>query len=105
MAADFIRVNQTVSQQARDLIQFVGLLRQAYEVGQRVRAIMFHNFESGANIDWSTLESLYGLTPGGTSVGPTATGAVVFTLVDGTIGAMEGTFQNSNGKDLTEKVG
>lgn len=55
---------------------------------------MFHNFD-GADV--TQLETLFGL--------PTGSGQTVLDLVNGSVGAMEGDFQNNNCKQLTEKVG
>ena len=98
MARDFVRVDPANSQ-ARLLLQFKDLLRQAYELGTRVRAVMRHNYDDSnpQAIVWTDLEALFGL--------PAGKGQTVFTLVDGSVGAMEGTFQTSAGKDITETVG
>lgn len=110
MANDFIAIKRTDANaiEAAELIAYVNLQRQAYELGTRVRAKMRHAFDDsgGANaIDWATVQTLWGIPAGGTNIGPTASGAIVFTLIDGSVGAMEGTFQNSDGTDITERVG
>ncbi len=88
------------------MLDFITTLRSAYEKGVRVRAKMNHNFASGGSINWAQLETLFGIPVlNGNSVGDTANGKIVFTFVDGAIGAMEGTFQNSANKDITETVG
>jgi hypothetical protein len=71
MASDFISIsltNPTVATQAQLLKQYISTLRNSYEIGGRVRAIMLHTH-------------------------------------NGTVGAMEGTFQNDDCKQITEQVG
>lgn len=51
---------------------------------------------SNDGVDFTGIEALFGV-PG--------KGQVVFDLVNGTVGAMEGTFQNNNGKSLGELIG
>jgi len=97
MASDFIQIdmsNLAVATQAQLLKQFVATLRNAYEIGGRVRAIMLHTHDGTVFTD---LERLFGLPPG--------EGNAVFDLVNGSIGAMEGTFQNDDCKQITEQVG
>lgn len=100
MAADFIKINTSnpLGTQANLLVQYKSQLRAAYELGTRIRAIMRHNFDDQVNpIDWAQVEELFGI--------PAGQGESVFTLMDGSVGAMEGQFQNSASKDLTERIG
>ncbi len=96
MARDFIKVNQsdTAATAASKLVAYRNALRDAYQRGKEVLAIMNHN-NDGSN--WTDVEALFGL--------PSAKGNTVYDLMNGSIGAMEGTFQNSNCKDLTETLG
>lgn len=97
MASDFIPINvnnPTVATQANLLKQYVGILRSAYEIGQRVRALMLHMHDG---VTFTELEKQFGL--------PTGKGNVVFDLVNGSIGAMESTFQNDDCKQITEQLG
>jgi hypothetical protein len=96
MARDFIKIDTTAAgaTHAGLLRAYVQQLRSAYEQGQRVRAIMTHN-NDGAN--FADIEGLFGL--------PAGKGQAIFDLVNGSIGAMEGTFQVDDAKVLTEKVG
>jgi len=97
MASDFIQIdmsNQTVASQAALLKQYVSILRSSYEIGTRVRAVMLHTHDGA---DFTELERLFGVPPG--------EGNAVFDLVNGSIGAMEGTFQNDDCKQITEQVG
>lgn len=80
--------------QSIGLRSFVQALRTAYEQGVRVRAVMGHNNDGASFAD---IEVLFGL--------PTGKGQTVFDLVNGAIGAMEGTFQVPDAKNLTERVG
>jgi hypothetical protein len=110
MAADFIKIarDQSAATESAELLSTVHDLRSVYERLTRIRAKMRHCFDDsgGANtIDWSAVETNWGVPAGGTSVGPTAQGAAVFTLIDGATGAMEGSFQNTSTVDLSTRVG
>lgn len=96
MAKDYIKIDvqKNGASEASTLWQAIRELRQAYESLTRVKAKMFHNFD-GADV--TQLETLFGL--------PTGSGQTVLDLVNGSVGAMEGDFQNNNCKQLTEKVG
>lgn len=93
---------------ANSLLIACDQLRQVYSQFVTIRERMRHMFADAGgsgSINWGTVEALFGLTPGGTSVGPTAVGAAVFTMVDGFVGSVEGTFQTNAGLDLTTRVG
>lgn len=96
MARDFIKIDTTQGQtnQSTLLKNYVVTLRNAYELGNRVKAIMIHNNDGTVFTD---IESLFGL--------PAGKGQILFNFVNGSIGAMEGTFQNSDSKNITEQVG
>ena len=96
MARDFIKIDASMAgaTHAGLLRAYVQQLRQAYEQGQRVRAIMNQNHDGTVFTD---IEALFGL--------PAGKGQTVFDLVNGSIGSMEGTFQVADAKTLTEKVG
>lgn len=97
MARDFIKIDRSNAANAvkvQALLNYIAVLRTAYDAGKYVRDIMVHNNATGVFTD---LEALFGI--------PTGQGQAVFDLVNGSVGAMEGTFQNSNAKDLTERVG
>lgn len=103
-----LQLDQSAATEAAELAQWIKDLRSVYERGTRIRAKMRHCFDDsgGANaINWATVETLWGVTAGGTSTGPTANGSIVFTFLDGTVGSMEGTFQTSAARDVTERVG
>jgi len=107
---DFLKLSRdnAVATEASELLAYKNALRSAYELGVRIRAKMRHNFDDSGGagtINWAALQTLWGIPAGGTNVGATATGAVVFTMIDGSVGAMEGTFQTAAAKDLTERVG
>lgn len=93
MARDFIKVDPTALQ-ANLLKNYVNVLRQAYEIGGRVKSIMTHNNDGTVFTD---IETLFGL--------PAGKGQTVFNLVNGSIGSMEGTFQVADAKTITEQVG
>lgn len=111
MAADRITLarDQSAAVEAAELLAYIRQLRNVYELGTRIRAKMQHDFAANADaslIDWAALQTLWGIPVlGGNSTGPTANGAIVFTFVDGSVGSMEGAFQTSAAKDITERVG
>ncbi len=107
MASDFIHLqrDQSAATEAAELLQWLRDLRSVYERGVRIRSKMDHNFTSGPSIDWSQLQTLWGVPSNGTDVGDSANGKIVFTFIDGTVGSLEGAFQTSAGKDVTETVG
>jgi len=96
MARDFIKVDatQTAATAAPLLKSYVSQLRLAYDTGKRIIAIMGHNNDGTVFTD---IETIFGL--------PTGKGQTVFNLVNGSIGSMEGTFQVSDAKTITEQVG
>lgn len=107
-----ITTNDNNASEAAELVQYIDTLRKAYELGIRIRQKMQRHFDDSEgenNIDWSTVQTRWGIPSNvdgenGTDVGPTANGAIVFTLVNGGVGAMEGTFQNAQCKEITERV-
>lgn len=96
MARDFIKIDRsnTNAVMATQLLAYKDYLRQAYEQGKKVLAIMNHN-NDGTN--WTDLETLFGV--------PTGKGQTVYDLMNGSIGSMEGTFQVADAKNLTETLG
>jgi len=96
MARDFIKIDTTTTTatQAQLLKSYVSTLRQAYELGTRVKSIMIHNND---NSNFSDIEALFGL--------PVGQGQVVFDLVNGSLGSMEGLFQVDDAKEITERLG
>lgn len=111
MAADFIKIarDQSAATESAELLQWIRDLRSVYERGVRIRAKMGHNFTGNADanqINWAQLETLWGVPVlNANSVGPTSNGKIVYTFLDGAVGAMEGNFQTSAAKDVTETVG
>lgn len=96
MARDFIKVDRTtpISPQSGLLLNYVNTLRNAYELGVEVKAIMDHNQDGS---DFTDIEALFGL--------PAGTGNAVYDLVNGSVGSMTGAFQTADAKTITEKVG
>ena len=97
MARDFITVdrsNRDVATHATKLVAYRDALRDAYEKGKEVLGVMNHNNDGASFTD---IETLFGL--------PSGKGQIVYDLINGSIGAMEGTFQNSDSKTLTETLG
>jgi hypothetical protein len=100
-ARDFIKVarDQTAGTEALNLLQYKDTLQRALDMGRRLVAIARHNFDDGnpQAIIWTDFETLFGL--------PAGKGQAVFTLLDGSVGSMEGRFQTDAAKVLTETVG
>lgn len=96
MTRDFIPINisLTTATQASLLKSYVNTLTAAYEQGQRVLGIMSHNHDG---TDFSDIEKLFGL--------PAGEGQVVFDLMNGSVGSMEGKFQVDDVKEITERLG
>jgi hypothetical protein len=79
-------------------LQLVQSTRQTLDLAARIQAKMRHMFDDQVSpIDWSTVETNYGI--------PTGSGEEVYTLVDGLQGSLQGVFQVDAGKKLTESVG
>lgn len=88
---DFISVDRTVTTatHASLLLQYVSSLRQAFELGTRVKAIMDHTTDGG---DFKKLETLFGI--------PEGQGQAIYELMNIVIEtSLKGTQQ------LTERVG
>lgn len=97
MARDFIQVDTSAVHNrvhGNMLLQYVGELRRALETGERVLAIMNHNNDGSV---WTDIEELFGI--------PTGKGQTVYDMLNGSIGAMKGTMQNAQAKNVTETVG
>lgn len=97
MARDFIKIdtsNPNTAPQAQSLKTAIAVTRQAYMQLTAIKAIMTHMNDGTIFTD---IETFFGL--------PSGKGQAVFDYVNGSVGAMEGTFQNSNTKTITEQVG
>jgi hypothetical protein len=96
MARDFIKIDRqsATATQSGLLLQYINALRNALELGTKVLAIMGHNNDGTV---WTDLEGLFGV--------PAGKGQIVFNLVNGSVGSMNGQFQVSDAKDLPETVG
>ncbi len=109
-ANDHIKIDptQAAATEAAELLDFVRTLRKAYELGTRIRAKMRHNFDDSggaSTINWVPVQTLWGITSNGTNTGTASNGQIVFTFIDGATGSLDGTFQTTAGKDITERVG
>jgi hypothetical protein len=107
---DFLKIqrDQSAATEAAELLSVIRDLRSVYERLGRIRAKMRHNFNDAGGagaINWGAVETLWGIPAANTSVGALANGSRVFTFIDGAAGSLEGAFQTSAGKDLTESVG
>lgn len=96
MARDFIKIDTTTTTatQAGELKAFTTILRDAYARGKKILAVMGHNNDGTVFTD---IEALYGL--------PAGKGQTVFNLINGAVGSMEGSFQVSDAKNVTETLG
>jgi len=96
MARDFVKIDtaSSTATQAGLLRNYIQVLRQAFELGTRVKAVMTHNNDG---VNFADIELYFGL--------PAGKGQFVFDLVNGSTGAMVGTFQNNNCQTITEQVG
>jgi len=95
VAVDVIKVNNldTNAKMAADVLRAVRLARELYELTGSLRLRAYHLFEGS---DFTALEEACGLEPGH--------GQTLFTLIDGTHGVLDGTFQNANAIDLMNRV-
>jgi len=93
---DFIKVDRTTTTAvyANDLVAAISAVRTAVQHLDKVKAIMEHNHDGTVFTD---LEALFGLAAG--------KGSIVYDYVNGTRGAMAGTFQNNNAELLIARVG
>lgn len=96
MARDFIKVDRVTpsATHAGVLLNYINTLRTAYDLGRRCRDIMTRN-NDGSN--FADIESLFGV--------PATKGQAVFDLVNGSVGAMEGSFQVDDAKEIIDRVG
>lgn len=93
MAIDFIPITLSAPQ-APVLKGAILSLRQAQEQLQRVLDMMT-NMEDGTT--FTLIETQFGV--------PSGAGQQVFNLVNGTVGVMKGTFQNTDALIITQQVG
>lgn len=108
-ANDSIKIqrDQTAATEAAELLLFKNTVRTAYELGIRIRAKMQHNFSDAGgenSIDWTAVQTLWGIPTNGDDVGPEANGKIVFTFVDGLVLSLEGGAQTNAGKELSERI-
>lgn len=95
MASDYIQIDTTTTTATQALLlkSYVTTLRTAYELGTRCKDIMLHTHDGTTFTD---LEKLFGV--------PTGKGQVIFDLINGSVGSMEGKFQVDDAKEITERV-
>lgn len=98
MPGDAIKIDKTQSAaiMAQPVLNAVSAWKNAVQQVTSVRATLSHLFASGDPIDWTRVEESCGLQAGD--------GVTLYTFFDGTTSAINGTLQNANGKDLTERV-
>lgn len=90
MAIDFIAIDAS---KGTELLKYRSLLRAAYEQGLRVLEQMNHTI---APPNFASLEAEFGI--------PTGKGSRVYDMVNGSIGAMQNTFQNAECKVLAYSI-
>lgn len=92
MARDFIKVDvtNTAATKASFLVQYIGVLRQAMDLGDRLKSMMDHNTDGTVFTD---IEALFGV--------PAGSGSVVYNAV---VGAVAGVKSN-DAKTVTERIG
>lgn len=96
MAVSTIKVdvsNTATATQAISLKDYARQLRVAYDLGVKIRETM--NYAKDGVI-FTEIEKLYGLAAG--------QGQTVYDLVNGSVGAMEGTFQNDDCKQVSSCI-
>lgn len=95
MAGDFILVDNTKAGAAQAILlkNAISIGRQFYQQMTSIRQIMTHMNDG---TDFTAIETFFGL--------PAGDGQLVFNLVNGSVGVIEGTFQNNNIKTLTEQL-
>ena len=93
---DFIKIDRTTSTAvySADLLATIGAVRSAIQQLDKVKQIMEHNHDGTTFTD---LEALFGLAAG--------KGTIVYDYINGTRGALGGTFQNNNAETLIARVG
>lgn len=94
---DYIKIDTSspnTATQAALLRSYVVQLRNAYNTGKQILAIMGHQNDGTT---FTQIETFFGL--------PVGKGQTVFNLMNGSIGSMEGTFQVSDAKTVTEQLG
>lgn len=96
MPLDYIKINTEISTEkfAADLINAIGALRNAIDQLEKCKALMDH---MNNGIVFTDIETHFGL--------PSGTGQTIYDLLNGTLGAMKGTFQNADAVTLMERVG
>lgn len=95
-ANDYIKIDLT-NTAAAEAATLKNAIRQLQTVQEQLTSIINKMNHNSNGTVWTTLEALYGL--------PAGKGQAVYDLVNGTVGAMNGTFQNNNAVKLIEQVG
>lgn len=95
MPKDFILVDNTKAGASLSVLlkNAASFGRQYYSALLSIRAQMTHLED---NVDFTQIETMFGLDVG--------KGQIVFDLVNGSIGAIEGTMQNAQNKTMTEQL-
>lgn len=97
MAIDFIKIDTSspnTAPLAPLLKSYASSMRTTYNIGKQLIGQMTHQNDGTT---FTLIETLCGL--------PTGKGQTVFNLVNGSIGSMEGTFQVTDAKTITEQLG
>jgi hypothetical protein len=96
MASTVIKTSRTDSNaiHAAEVRDFVNTVRKALQLGDTLSERGFRYIGSPA--DFAEFEIAHGLTTG--------QGQIVFDMINGTLGALNGTLQNDQAIELTERV-
>jgi hypothetical protein len=93
---DYIKID-TSTTSAVEAGTLKNAIRQLEIAKQQLTSVINKMGHNTNGTVFTTMEGLYGL--------PAGSGQTVYDLVNGTIGAMNGTFQNNNSTTLIERVG
>lgn len=90
----FVDTALTNARRAQELKTYSQRLREAYELGVRIRDTM-EQMNDGTN--FTDIETHFGL--------PAGTGNTVLTMIKNTVDSLEGDIQSNDGKQFTQRVG
>lgn len=91
--AILINTSDTNAKLAGELKALTESVRQTYQRAQALKAKLDYHHDGQ---DFTSVEAICGI--------PTGTGQTVFDLVNGTRGAMDGSFQNANAIELMNRL-
>ena len=95
-ANDYIKIDTTTTTATEAQI-LKSAIKQLQAASEQLTAVLNKMNHTSNGTVWTSMEGLYGL--------PAGQGQAVYDLVNGSIGAFNGTMQNNNAKTLIERVG